>query len=231
LEGLGDIQDWYYVTDNAEVISLYWKNERILKASDNGHGYSEIKLSLKSGNYKHKYIHRLVAKAFVKGYRKGLTVDHIDEDKNNNVPENLQWMTQHDNTSKSSSKPVLQLSLDGEIIREWDSTMHAYRVGGFRHDCISKVCIGERSTTGDYVWVYSSDYDEHKDYKTQSRIQRLSTPVLQLTLEGVFIKEWASMSQAERISGFDSGHISKVCKGKANTHKGFKWKYKYKQLK
>jgi hypothetical protein len=192
----------------------------------NNKGYCRVCLYLKNGRAINKYIHRLVAKAFVKGYEEGLTVDHIDENKANNNDYNLQWLTLDSNIKKSLSKPVLQLSLDGEIVREWDSTMHAHRVKGFLQGNISRVCTGKRKTAGGYVWVYSSDYDEDKNYKTQS----LSIPIMQLTLGGDFIREWDSMGCAGRECGFDIGHISKVCSGKRNTHKGFKWKYKYKQL-
>lgn len=37
-------------------------------------------------------------------------------------------------------------------------------------------------------------------------------------------KIYKSMLSAEN-DGFDSGHISKVCKGKRKQHKGFKWEY------
>lgn len=53
---------------------------------------------------------------------------------------------------------------------------------------------------------------------------KLSKPIIQL-LDGQIINEWASMMEAER-KGFDHRCISRCCKGKSSTHKGFKWKYK-----
>lgn len=43
------------------------------------------------------YIHSLVAKMFVEGYKDGFVVNHIDGDKLNNNFENLEWVSQQDN--------------------------------------------------------------------------------------------------------------------------------------
>ena len=39
------------------------------------------------------------------------------------------------------------------------------------------------------------------------------------------IKVWGSIKQAEKQEGFKHSAISKCCKGKLKTHKGFKWMY------
>lgn len=44
-----------------------------------------------------KLVHRLVAIAFVEG-DPSLTVNHIDGNKQNNLPSNLEWITKADNT-------------------------------------------------------------------------------------------------------------------------------------
>lgn len=51
---------------------------------------------------------------------------------------------------------------------------------------------------------------------------KLSDPVLQLTLDGVLVKEWPSLNETGR-NGFDQGVVSKCCNGKLKSHKGFKW--------
>lgn len=40
------------------------------------------------------------------------------------------------------------------------------------------------------------------------------------------IKEWSSITEAEKQLGLSSGHICLCCKGKRNTCGGYKWKYK-----
>ena len=52
-----------------------------------------------------------------------------------------------------------------------------------------------------------------------------SRQIVQLSLDLDLIKIWGSGGEAERLEGFNHGHISKCCKGKAKTHKGYKWMY------
>lgn len=56
--------------------------------------------------------------------------------------------------------------------------------------------------------------------------KKCSKPVVQYTLDGVFVREWPSTMQAEREGGFNQAHIWMCCKGKRKKHKGFIWKYK-----
>lgn len=49
--------------------------------------------------------------------------------------------------------------------------------------------------------------------------------VLQFNKEGVLVREWDCMMDAERELGFSSGHISDCCLGKYKTAYGYKWQY------
>ena len=55
---------------------------------------------------------------------------------------------------------------------------------------------------------------------------KLSKPVLQFDLNDSFIKEYPSLIQAYRETGFSFQNISKCCNGKQKTAYGYKWKYK-----
>ena len=61
---------------------------------------------------------------------------------------------------------------------------------------------------------------KHINRKDQSK------PVLQYDLQDNLIKEYPSIHQAYRETGFDYRHIIKCCKGKYKTAYGFKWRYK-----
>ena len=50
--------------------------------------------------------------------------------------------------------------------------------------------------------------------------------ILQFDLNGNFIKDWKSASEAEKITGINYRHILEVCNGKKKTYKGFIWKFK-----
>ena len=56
-------------------------------------------------------------------------------------------------TNGKLSKPVLQLSLDGEFIREWPSTAECGR-NGFNKYMVAACCRGERKSHKGYIWRY-----------------------------------------------------------------------------
>lgn len=63
----------------------------------NKQGYRVV--SAKLGDKRPKmFVHRLVALAFVSGFEPGLSVNHINGNKLDNRPENLEWVTLADNT-------------------------------------------------------------------------------------------------------------------------------------
>ena len=66
--------------------------ERILKPSKGVKGYLLVEL-YKNNCSKMKRVHRLVAESFIPNPKKLLSVNHIDENKENNTMENLEWCT------------------------------------------------------------------------------------------------------------------------------------------
>ena len=51
------------------------------------------------------------------------------------------------------SKPVLQLSLSGDLIREWPSTAECGR-NGFSQSAVSRCCRGEKPQYKGFLWMY-----------------------------------------------------------------------------
>lgn len=67
-------------------------NERILKTRIDKYGYVTVILR-KFNTDKHFTIHRLVALAFISNPNDYPSINHIDENKLNNIPSNLEWCT------------------------------------------------------------------------------------------------------------------------------------------
>lgn len=77
--------------------------EKILKPSDNGKGYMTVCL-YKDGKSYRKYIHRLVAEAFIPNPDNKPQIDHIDTVKTNNSVENLRWTTPEENGNNPTTR-------------------------------------------------------------------------------------------------------------------------------
>lgn len=64
-----------------------------LRFNDNGKGY----LSVQLGRRNRRYVHRLVARAFIDNPFELSSINHIDNDTKNNNVNNLEWVTQQEN--------------------------------------------------------------------------------------------------------------------------------------
>ena len=62
--------------------------------------------------------------------------------------------------SKSKHKKIVQLSLSGEYIRTYNSLQDASNAVGISHGNIVKVCQGKRNKSGEFRWMYFSDWKE-----------------------------------------------------------------------
>jgi hypothetical protein len=162
-----DIKDYeglYQVSNWGRVKSLNYRNtgkEGILKGIEDGRGYLCVHLCNDDG-VKNKKIHRLVAEAFIPNPENKPEVDHIDRNKLNNNLSNIRWADRKiqnnnrnlSNMIKKFSKPVLQFTLDGEFVREWESTIEIYRELGYSQGNISSCCLGRLKSAYGFKWKY-----------------------------------------------------------------------------
>lgn len=107
----------YFITDSGNVYSRRGDKThnpryriRKLKNQTSRKGYKYINI-----NGKRKYIHRLVAQAFIPNQKNYPCVNHKDGDKSNNKSENLEWCSYSENNKhafrtnlrKPNYKPVV----------------------------------------------------------------------------------------------------------------------------
>ena len=52
-----------------------------------------------------------------------------------------------------------------------------------------------------------------------------SKPIIQMSMQGKFIKRWESITECKNELGYDKSNIVKVLKGKARSSYGYKWMY------
>ena len=163
----------------------------LMNTFDSGNGYWQIEL-WKNGKPKKCLVHRLVAQAFLPNPEGKPCINHKiegDEGKKINMVifnedgtvdekrSTIEWATYKENnnyatrnerifektTNGKLSKKVLQLSLSGELIREWPSTKECGR-NGFNQGNIVSCCRGERKSAYGFRWMYAEDYRE-KQFK------------------------------------------------------------------
>lgn len=72
-----------------------------MKGSLNPNGYPQVKLTISTKNSKYVRTHRLVAEAFIPNPDNKPQVNHIDGVKTNNHVENLEWVTNRENSLHS----------------------------------------------------------------------------------------------------------------------------------
>ena len=94
---------------------------KILKAVDCGHGYTKSYIGGKN-----RYLHRIVAKTFIPNPENKEQVNHKDGNRANNCVDNLEWVTQLENTKHAKDilkkdwcmvrKKVQMITVDKNIL-------------------------------------------------------------------------------------------------------------------
>ena len=172
-EGLFQVSNW------GRFKNLNYRNtgkQRFMNPSKDTNGYLKVGLS-KNRKYKTCLVHRLVAETFLPNPDnkpcinhkiegdKGKTLNMVIFNEDGSIDEKrttIEWVTYEENNNygtrneraaKAKSKRVLQLSLTGELIREWESTRECER-NGFDHGAVAKCCNGKLPHYKGYIWKY-----------------------------------------------------------------------------
>lgn len=131
--------------------------ERIKQLIPDKDGYLKVCLS-KNNKQKTFSVARLVGLHFVTGFNKSYQINHIDETRDNNHFENLEWVTSKQNinygtrtgrASASRSNPILSFSKTG-LCRPFSSLTEAHDKLGVSLGNISSVVNNKRSLAGGY---------------------------------------------------------------------------------
>jgi DNA-binding XRE family transcriptional regulator len=98
----------YYISNYGRIksVKLTTKVEKFIKGSIDNRGYRVLNVNLQDGNFGYVYIHKFVAKKFLKKARKAQTyVLHIDFDNLNNHWENLVYATKEEWVAHYTGNP------------------------------------------------------------------------------------------------------------------------------
>ena len=161
----------------------------VLRPTRTRTGYLYVNLCDKNQSSR-VYVHRIVATVFIPNPNNFSEINHKDENKQNNSvfintdgsvdleKSNLEWCTHVYNMNYGTakyrrglkmrnntinSKPVIQLSMEGDFINEYPSASEATRQIGNTNSNSSSilgVCRGENYSAFGYLWKFKKDYLE-----------------------------------------------------------------------
>lgn len=129
-------------------------------------GYPRIGLQV-NGKLVMKFVHRLVAEAFIPNPNNYPIINHKDEDKNNFQASNLEWCNYSYNTSYSNkginrrsnskgcnSKIILKLTLEGIEVGRYNGASGACRKNKYNRGRLDNILYGNGSKIYDnHIWV------------------------------------------------------------------------------
>ena len=180
-------EELYKVSNLGRILSLNYRNTGkpdLMTPRKRKNGYFQVNL-WKNGKYKTCLVHRLIAETFLENPENKPCINHkiegdegkkinmvifnedgtVDEERTTiewaTYEENNNYATRNERAAKALSKRVLQLSLTGELIREWPSTKECGR-NGFIQQRVVDCCNGKQKTHKGFRFMYADDYKEQQ---------------------------------------------------------------------
>jgi hypothetical protein len=145
-------EGYYEISNHGDVKRL--DTGKLISRKVEKNGYVRVHLS-KNGKAESILLHRAVALAFVpnRNPKAFKTVNHIDENKQNNSASNLEWCDMSyqnrygrgaETRNEAKKRAVIQLDMDGEFVKKWGSIKEAAESLGLNSSSIMCVCKGAR---------------------------------------------------------------------------------------
>lgn len=210
--------------------------ERILLASKDKDGYFSVALS-KNGKSTTMRLHRVVLSAFVPNVNNLPMVNHINEIRDDNRLENLEWCDAKYNNSYgkaiekrkvaqqryyNKSIKVHQYTLRGKYVKGFHSIVEASMETGISKTDIQYALKGKMSRAGNFQWIFNDNIPP-KEIDAIKRLTHKNVKVAQYSLNGEYIRLYNSVKDAKKSTGITT--ISSCCIGKAETAGRYVWRY------
>ena len=130
---------------------------------------------------------------------------------------------------RDRSEEILQINLDGTILKEWNGLYQIREELNIDTRSISGCCKKEpkRYTYKNYIWLYKTDYEVNGLDLQYHLKHKTIKEVIQYDLDMNFIREWGSIKEASEELKIKDSQISRCCKNKIKSSGGYIWEYKY----
>ena len=217
--GLGGNRKEKLTKEYCKEIALLYKTRRELEIN-NKSVYNKIKKQKwESSCFKH----------MSKEYALKLKGEKISKSK---IGKKMNILNYNNFRKAHSTVPVLQFDLEGNFLKEYYSANEAARdiLGDSKYsNGILSVCNKKTKTYKGYIWKYKNENHKPKKYNYKKKSKGNSKQVLQFDLEGNFLKEYSSATDAALdITNKKSSaeFIRQCCRNKVSKAFGFIWKFK-----
>lgn len=119
-------------------------------------------------------------------------------------------------------RKVYQYDLDGNFIKEYDSISIAALKTNSNKCGISSCCNNRQLSCNNYQW----SFELTKKTKYSRKLSRCKEkPVFQYTLDGEFVKEFRSISEAARLTNNYHENISSCANKRTSSCGGYVWSF------
>lgn len=157
--GIYQVSNYGNVKRLAGYNGKYFQSEHELKKTIGKNGYLHITLT-KDSECKCFAVHKIVAKVFIPNPDEYNCVNHINEIKTDNRPENLEWCDHYYNNhygtaETKNNKPIIGKSLIDGTERIFDSIKSASEELNLNASNIGSCCKGLRKSVGGYKWEFA----------------------------------------------------------------------------
>lgn len=151
----------YKVSNLGRVLDV--EKGKIRKLVRDKDGYFQLGL-MKNGKRFYQKVHRLVAEAFIENPNSLPIVNHKNEDKSDNRPENLEWCTAaYNNSYGSRVRSVLQFDLCGHFVKKYSSINEAARKNKMDAKTLYRWCQKIGGVGHGYKWYFGDFEAEGKE--------------------------------------------------------------------
>jgi hypothetical protein len=158
-----------FISHKGELISFAkYPNGKFLKITFQEGFYPVVNLRI-NGKKNARLLHRLLANAFIPNPENKPQINHKDGNKWNYALDNLEWVTDQENKIHAHktglikhsrnencklSKPIIQYTRQGVLVKEWPCTEEIIRQTGFIGSHIRSVAHGRRKSHKGYIWKF-----------------------------------------------------------------------------
>lgn len=246
-EGLYEVSSFGQVKALAKDVYYRDRNytrrypEIIMKQHLTADGYYTVGLTK---DYKRTLflVHRMVLDVFVPNPLNLPCVNHRNEVKTCNYPDNLEpctaaynnnYGTKVERVAASNRVEVCQYDLSGQLVKVWNGSRRAAEALGIDSSNIVKCCKGKMKYVGGYVWRNVGDAFDKYPLPTPKKVKEVKVKqptaydvkVNQYDREGNLIASYPTIYEAERNTRSYRQMILKCCRGDAVTSGKCIWRF------